>query len=36
MAAGVTPLMRAAWPSVTGSERLSFSATSADRPRTWS
>jgi hypothetical protein len=33
IAAGVTPLMRAAWPMVAGRLRLSFSSTSAERPR---
>ena len=33
-AAGVTPGIRPAWPSVSGRSRASFSPTSADKPRT--
>ena len=36
IAAGVTPLTRAAWPTVAGRARFSFSSTSADSPRTLS
>ena len=36
IAAGVTPLIRAAWPTVAGCVRLSLSSTSDERPRTLS